>query len=103
METFAPRADKAVTTDESFASEPLTLIPCESAIRASPLIPAPPIPMKWIRFPIKDDSCGFMISGQTRLMRRSFQQQEDLVDLLGLEHVRLSAVALEDERKCNQR
>ena len=46
VDTFAPSADKAMTTDESFASEPVTCIPCDSAMRASPLIPAPPIPMK---------------------------------------------------------
>ena len=44
--TVAPSADKAITTDESFASDPLTVIPCDKAIRANPLIPAPPIPMK---------------------------------------------------------
>ena len=44
--TVAPRADKAITTDESFASDPLTVMPCDRAMRAKPLIPAPPIPMK---------------------------------------------------------
>ena len=46
VETVAPNAERAMTTEESLASDPLTVIPCESAIRASPLIPAPPIPMK---------------------------------------------------------
>jgi hypothetical protein len=44
-----------MTTDESFASDPLTVIPWDKAMRANPLIPAPPIPMKWMRFPINED------------------------------------------------
>ena len=44
--TVAPRADKAITTDESFASDPLTVMPWDKAMRANPLIPAPPMPMK---------------------------------------------------------
>ena len=35
-----------MTTDESFASDPLTVMPWDKAMRASPLMPAPPIPMK---------------------------------------------------------
>ena len=44
--TVAPSADKAITTDESFASDPLTVMPWDIAMRANPLMPAPPIPMK---------------------------------------------------------
>ena len=44
--TVAPNADKAITTDESFASDPLTVMPWDKAMRANPLIPAPPMPMK---------------------------------------------------------
>ena len=44
--TVAPSALSALRTEESFESEPLTCIECESAIRAKPLMPAPPIPIK---------------------------------------------------------
>ena len=44
----APSVAKFCVTDDSFTSEPETATPCAIMIRAIPLIPAPPIPMKWI-------------------------------------------------------
>ena len=45
--TSAPSARSASTAADSRASEPVTRSPLASRMRAIPLIPAPPMPMKW--------------------------------------------------------
>ena len=47
--TSAPSARSASTVRESFASEPDTAAPLASRIRAMPLIPAPPMPIRCTR------------------------------------------------------
>ena len=70
----APNATRAFTTEESLLSEPLTCIECDSAIRAKPLMPAPPIPIKCTRFPIRDFKVGLIVwQSQTRQVRRFFR------------------------------
>ena len=49
IKLVAPSATKPARVAESFTSDPDTWIPCESMMRAIPLIPAPPIPTKWMR------------------------------------------------------
>ena len=46
--TFAPSAFKEVSIAESFLSEPETVKPLANIILAIPLMPEPPIPIKWI-------------------------------------------------------
>ena len=47
--TRAPSARSASTARESLASDPETATPRASRMRAIPLIPAPPMPMRWTR------------------------------------------------------
>ena len=47
MAMCAPMERSARTALESFMSEPLTISPRDSKIRATPDIPDPPIPTKW--------------------------------------------------------
>ena len=49
--TRAPSARRASTARESLASDPETDTPRASRMRAIPLIPAPPMPMRWTRSP----------------------------------------------------
>ena len=49
--TIAPPSRSRATVGESARSEPLTVAPSAAPTSASPLIPAPPIPMKWSRRP----------------------------------------------------
>ena len=53
---FAPNAFNAVSIGDSFLSDPETENPFANIIRAIPLIPAPPTPIKWILSFAKSDN-----------------------------------------------
>ena len=51
-EIFAPRPTSSNVCGLGFGSEPVTIAPSSKSMRASPLMPHPPMPMKWTRRPV---------------------------------------------------